>query len=283
MEARLMLRSLLFVPGNDRSKMVKASRVSADAVILDWEDGVLPLDKAGARRATLDFLQQESCQHLAFVRFNPVGTRAFDDDVQTLEEYVPAGIVLSKCRSAADVMQLAATLDEVDPTGNCSIYPLVESPQGLMNISLIAGGSSRVSTVAFGAEDFSAEMGILRTEDDIELLFARSALVTACRAVGKEAIDSPCLEFRSLTRLKASVRRARNLGFTGQLAIHPDQIATINQTFTPSEADLTQARQLVNSFDSASSGVVGVEGRMVDEAVVRRARRILAMADQLRK
>ena len=77
-------------------------------------------------------------------------------------------------------------------------------------------------------------MGIRRTEDDIELLFARSALVTACRAAGKEAIDSPCLEFRSLTRLNAAVRRARNLGFTGQLAIHPDQIATINQTFTPS-------------------------------------------------
>lgn len=277
-----MLRSLLFVPGNDRSKMAKASRVSADAVILDWEDGVLPVDKAGARRATVGFLRQESCQPLAFIRFNRVGTRAFDDDAKTLEEYVPDGIVLSKCRSAADVMQLAATLDEVDRNGNCSICPLVESAEGLMNVAAIAGGSSRISMVAFGAEDFSAEMGILRTEDEIELLFARSSLVTACRAAGKEAIDSPCLEFRSLTRLSGVVRRARNLGFSGQLAIHPDQIATINQTFMPSEAELTEARQLVNSFDSSFSGVVAVEGRMVDEAVVRRARRILAMAGQLK-
>ena len=82
MEARRMLRSLLFVPGNDRSKMVKASRVSADAVILDWEDAVLPADKAGAGATTMDFFRQESCRPLAFVRFNPVGTRAFDEDIQ---------------------------------------------------------------------------------------------------------------------------------------------------------------------------------------------------------
>ena len=105
MEARPMLRSLLFVPGNDRSKMVKASRVSADAVIFDWEDGVLPADKAGARRATLDFLQQESCQHLAFcvsIRLAPASSRMTS---RLLRSMYPAGIVLSKCRSAADVMQ----------------------------------------------------------------------------------------------------------------------------------------------------------------------------------
>ena len=123
--------------------------------------------------------------------------------------------------------------------GQCSIYPLVESPRGSdESYHQLLEDLHGFQWWHSGQKISRAEMGIRRTEDDIELLFARSALVTACRAAGKEAIDSPCLEFRSLTRLKHLSAEARNLGFTGQLAIHPDQIATINQMFTPSEARL---------------------------------------------
>lgn len=278
MEVHRMLRSLLFVPGNSPLKMAKAARLPADAIILDWEDAVLPSEKASARRSTIKFLLEENCRPLAFIRFNPAGSGAFEEDSKTLLEHVPQGIVLSKCRSAADVRRLADVLDDADPSGQCSICTLVESPEGLMNAASIARESSRVSTVAFGAEDFSAEMGIVRTADEIELLYARSTLVTACRAAGKEPIDSPFLEFRDLGQLRAAAQRARNLGFSGKLAIHPVQLRVLNQAFMPTEAELAQAREIVASFSSTGSGVTAVDGQMVDEAVVRRARRILEAA-----
>lgn len=278
MKAHRMLRSLLFVPGNSPLKMAKAARLPADAVILDWEDAVLHAEKASARRLTIDFLQQEECRPRVFIRFNPVGTAAFEEDAKTFREYVPHGIVLSKCRSAADVERLADALDDLDPGGRCSICPLIESPEGLMNAASIARKSSRISAVAFGAEDFSAEMGILRTADEIELLYARSALVTACRAAGKEPIDSPCLEFRDPIPLRSAAQRARNLGFSGKLAIHPDQVEVLNQAFMSTEAELAQARRIIDCFSAAGSGVAAVDGQMVDEAVLRRARQILDSA-----
>lgn len=255
--------------------MAKAIRLSADAVIIDWEDAVLPGDKAMARQSTAEFLERERYRPLVLIRFNPAGTLAFKDDSQFLREYVPDGIVLSKCRSATDVRFLHEILDDADRNGTCTICPLVESPEGLLNAAAIARESPRVSAVAFGAEDFSAEAGIRRTENEMELLFARSALVTACRAAGKEPIDSPCLEFRNLVEVQAAAQRACQLGFSGKLAIHPNQIEPLNEAFSPTEAELAHARKIVESFASAATGVTVIDGRMVDEAVVRRARRLL--------
>lgn len=278
MNAYSRIRSLLFVPGNSQSKMATACRIRADVLILDWEDAVLPADKASARRKTVEFLRQRSEGPLGFVRFNPAGTPAFEEDVKSLAEFIPAGIVLSKCQSAADVRQLAHALDRMDATSQCAICPLVESPKGLMDAMAIAAASPRVGSLAFGAEDFSAEMEIRRTEGEPELLYARSALVTACRAAGREAIDSPCLEFRDLARLETSAQRARNLGFSAKLAIHPDQIEAINRAFTPAPEEVARARVILDAFSSAGTGVITVEGHMVDEAVLKRARRILMAA-----
>lgn len=274
-----ILRSLLFVPGDSPSKMAKAAALPASALIIDWEDAVLPAGKGAARELTLDFLRRQSAALPVFVRYNRAGSAAFRADCETLREFVPDGVVLSKCRSADEVKQLAAALDQSDAQGCCLICPMVESPQGLLNASAIASAAARVAMVAFGAEDFSAEMRIMRTADEMELLYARSALVASCRAAGKEPIDSPCLEFRDLEQVKAAAGRARNLGFSGKLAIHPSQLAAINERFSPTAAEIEEARRVVELFGSPVSGVAAAGGQMVDEAVVRRARLILELAE----
>src|SRR6476661_5909947 len=115
MKMRPKLRSLLFVPGNSPSKMIKASRLSTDALIVDWEDAVLTADKHAARRSTLDFFRQQSLEPFGFIRYNPAGTPEFEEDIKTLKEFVPDGIVLSKCRNASDVAAFEDALTAADP------------------------------------------------------------------------------------------------------------------------------------------------------------------------
>jgi citrate lyase subunit beta/citryl-CoA lyase len=268
-------RSLLFVPADSQSKIVKAAQVAADVLILDWEDAVLSKDKASARVLTIDMLKHLTVHQSVFIRCNSVGSSAFEEDCRALQECVPDGIVLSKCCSAEDVHKLQDLLDAIDPRCQCQICPLVESPQGLLHADSIAGASKRVRMVAFGAEDFSAEMRIVQTPEELELLYARSAIVAACRARGREPIDSPCLELRQSERVRTTAQRARNMGFSGKLAIHPNQVPIINEVFSPSEAEVCEARRIVESMSAAPSGVVMVDGRMVDEAILRRARSIL--------
>ena len=152
-------------------------------------------------------------------------------------------------------------------------------PLALLNAFSIATASPRVAALLFGAEDFSAEMGILPSAGEIELLHARSSLVTQARAAGRDALDSPCLEFRDLRRIAAAARRARNLGFTGQMAIHPSQVKILNEIFSPSQLEFEKARAIIAAA-SPDAGVFSVEGSMVDEAVLKRARRVLRLASQ---
>jgi len=274
-----ILRSLLFVPADSESKLAKAREIPADALVLDWEDSVPPESRPAARKRTAEILRErkQSTQEI-LIRFSGVGTQSFQADCDAVANELPDGLMLSKCCSAEDVLGLAEFLKDRDPLGRCVIYPLIESPAGLLNAFAIAKSSERVAGLAFGAEDFSAETGLCRTGDEIELLYARSALVTAGRAAGREVYDSPFIEFQDQEKLRASARRARNLGFTGKLAIHPSQVAVLNVMFSPIEAEVERARRLLEAFSAANGGVVALEGQMVDEAVLRQARRILKLA-----
>jgi citrate lyase subunit beta/citryl-CoA lyase len=216
------------------------------------------------------------------LRLNPVFSSAFQEDCAILDQCTVDGIMLSKCRTADDVCRLEEVLKTVATLDNCRVYPLLESPEALLNAFSIAMVSPRVAALAFGAEDFAAEMGIVRTADEIELLYARSSLVAQARAAGRDALDSPCLEFRAPRRLAASARRARNLGFTGKLAIHPSQVRTLNKIFSPAERELKAARDIVAAA-SANPGAFSIDGSMVDEAVLKRARRVLGIAPSSRR
>jgi citrate lyase subunit beta / citryl-CoA lyase len=269
------LRSLLFVPGDDAKKLAKAPQLPADAIIIDWEDAVALEHKTKARTQTIEAgRQQTACQKVILVRINPVFSPEFPQDCEAIQQCAVDGIMLSKCRSAEDVQVLNSVLDRTDALRECSICPLIESPVGLMNSFSIVTSSDRVTMLAFGAEDFSAEMGIVRSETELELLYARSRLVTNARAGGRDAVDSPCTDLRDPERVRAAAHHARNLGFTGKLAIHPSQIEIINRAFAPSEQELDEARHAIAAA-SARTGAFALEGRMVDEPVLKRARQIL--------
>jgi citrate lyase subunit beta / citryl-CoA lyase len=270
------MRSFLFVPSDSEPKLSKAKQIAADALVLDWEDGVLPENKPSARRLSREFLLGRThSKPSILIRCNSVGSRNFAEDCMALDAIRPDGILLSKCQSAAEVLQLDEVLNKSDPANQVRVYPLIESPLGILNAFVVATCTTRVAGLSFGAEDFSAEMRISRTPGEIELLYARSALVTACHAAGCDAIDSPCLEWKDPDRLRAHVQAARNLGFTGKLAIHPAQVPMVNEVFSPSPSEVEHARRIVDAFSSSGSAVLAVNGTMVDEAVVRRARQIL--------
>jgi len=269
------LRSLLFVPGDDGGKLAKAVDVPADALLVDWEDSVASQNKAKARAQTIKLTQQGfSLQQAMFIRINPVCSSAFEGDCEAIGKCAVDGILLSKCASADDVRLLEQILNSVDMLKKCCIYPLIESPSALINASSIATASDRVAALAFGAEDFSTEMDIVRSEDEIELLYARSCLVTHSRAAGRDTLDSPCIDFHNPERLRAAGTRARRLGFTGKLAIHPSQVAILNEVFSPSEEELKRASRMIAAA-SPNTGVFSFDGRMVDEPILKQARKIL--------
>ena len=278
MQIEKSLRSLLFVPGDNHRKLLKSLQAGADALIVDWEDAVAPQNKAEARRLTVAFLRQPALlRPMMILRVNPASSAAFQDDCAVLSECSIEGVMLSKCESGAEVSQLEEALNCVPSLAECHIFPLLESALALINASSIAMASPRVAALVFGAEDFSAEMNIVRTAAEIELLYARSSLVTQARAAGRNAIDSPWLAFRQPRSVAASARRARNLGFTGQMAIHPSQVQILNDVFSPSERDVKEAQETIAAA-SSHEGAFSIKGSMVDEAVLRRARQILRFA-----
>ena len=212
-------RSMLFVPPADGSKIARASQSPADALILDWEDGTALGDKPAARRATLEYLSGTSASKPVWVRLNPAGTAAFQDDIETLRKTVPPGLVLAKCTSVAEVLDLLTLLDR-----QCRLMPLIESASGLLASAEIARCSPQIAALGFGAEDFTASINAIQGPDERELLFARSTIVVVSRAAGIEPIDSPCLDYKDPEAVTTSTRLARRLGFSGKMAIHPAQL-----------------------------------------------------------
>ena len=277
-------RCLLFVPGDSEAKLEKAAGLPADAIVIDWEDAVLPAHKTAARETTAASLRRRGpSEQAVIVRVNPVGSEDFRADCEALSglgpDTLPDGVMISKCASAEDVREAAAFLEQIDPSGGLGLCAVIESARGVVNAASIVAASDRVVAAAFGAEDFSAEIGIRRGPEDAELLYARSAVVTAARAADCEVYDSPSMDFRDLDKVKAAAERARNLGFSGQLAIHPAQIPIVHQAFDPSPEEIAAAKDLLGIFEREGRGVIGVNGRMVDEPILKRARRTLAQAE----
>lgn len=274
-----VLRSLLFVPGNSESKLERASRSSADAIVVDWEDSVLPSDRAAARRNTVAFAREYRRTAALFIRINGVDSPDFAADVQAIAGCIPDTVMLSKCETPEHLCAISAVLDASGLS--CGICPLIESAMGCLNVSAILGGASGVKFVAFGSEDFCADVEIHPTPGEPELLYARSALVTACRAYGVEPVDSPYLSYRDLEGLRAAALSAFRLGFSGKLAIHPMQVDTLNGVFSPSAEEVAEARRHIDALRESAAGVVGSRGTMIDNATLRRAQRIIDLNHDL--
>ncbi|RME51401.1 MAG: CoA ester lyase [Caldilineae bacterium] len=280
-------RSLLFMPGDSARKIEKATSLPADCIIADLEDGVALNRKQAARDtvveafSTLDFGPRER-----LIRINPVDSALWEEDLRQTIQVHPDGYVVPKVQYGDQVRTLSlmlAALEEAQgwPVGAIRLLLLVETALGVMNLAEIARADRRVTALLFGAEDLAGDMGARRTRDGWEILYARSALVTAAAAYGLQAIDTVFVDLTDLEGLAEECRFVRNLGYTGKLAIHPRQVEVINDAFTPSPEEVEAARRLIAAFEAhqaSGTGAFELDGRMVDMPMVRAARKVLAYA-----
>lgn len=285
-----MNRSYLFVPADSERKMKRAAQVGADALILDLEDSVAPDARPAAREMARDFLQD---RHDAWVRINPVDTDDAPVDLEVVVPSGPAGIVLPKPRSAGAVARLAAKLDKLEEAhglepGGISILPIcTESPEALFNLGSYVGEIPRLSGLTWGAEDLSAAIGATANRDEqgnwlppYEL--ARSLALLAAGAAQVAAIDTVYTDFRDIDGLATYAASARRDGFSGMLAIHPDQVDVINRAFVPTAAELERAERIVALFEeNPDAGTLGMDGQMIDRPHLVQAHRILQLAKRL--
>ncbi|HEV2359971.1 MAG TPA: CoA ester lyase [bacterium] len=286
-ETSWLLRSLLFVPGHRHEMIAKAAASGADAIIMDLEDGVAPAEKPAARRAVAAALDGPLPDRLVvFVRLNSTGSGRLDDDVREALRARADGVCLPKCESPADVRAVAARLLAAEdrlalPRGRLRMLALVETARGVIASAAIARESRRVYGLVFGAEDFTADTGMPRTREGTELAAARTAVSLAAHAAGVDAIDGIFADFRDADGLAHDTMEARRLGYTGKTLIHPAQIPPVHRMFAPGPDEITKARRIVEAFErgeTAGSGIVVVDGAMVDRPVVLRAQRVLALA-----
>lgn len=269
-----VFRSILFVPGDSPKKLSKALDLPADALIVDWEDAVAPDRKAAARLATSAAMPALlECGKTVFVRPNPVGTEWARADQEAIKECSPAGVVVAKCESASDVEYALEGLPE-----RMRAIALIESPLGVLRVAEVVERSQRVAGLMFGAEDYSARAGVHRSAGDPELAFARSSVVNAARALGREAFDSPTMEYLDLQVVREASQRARRFGFTGKAAIHPGQVPAINAAFMPTEEELEHARGVIERHREHGGGVYGADGSMEDMPIVLNALRLVDFA-----
>jgi citrate lyase subunit beta / citryl-CoA lyase len=273
-------RSLLFVPADDDRKMKRAMLCGADAVIFDLEDSISPEKKSRARSncTTNDFSTSDTTFRL--VRINPPGTEWFEDDLKALSEIRPDGVVLPKCETVDGVRAVANKCQAHHWTQSLGLYLTIESPLGLIRAEQIAAASDHVVAMAFGAEDFCAAMGIDRTSGEPELMPARCTIVTVAKAFDLAAIDSPTVVLDNVEDVRSDAVRARRSGFTGKFAIHPQQVPILNMAFNPSPEQVQLAREMLEKAEGRSA--FRWNGRMVDEAMLRRARQILEISKSLR-
>jgi len=275
------LRSVLFVPGTRPDRFQKAMTCGADAVVFDLEDSVDAARKADGRRAVADFLTTTSASRTArFVRVNAPRSAWQKDDLAWIGEVAGCieAVVLPKVEAAADIELVA----HAAPSGR--VIPLLETARGIVNAAAIAAARADVPALIFGAEDFTADLGIPRTTDGEELLLARSQIVLAAATTGAEALDAVFVDLTAPEDFRRDAVRARALGFRGKTAIHPDQIAAINEVFSPSADEVARARRLIDAdaaARAAGEGAFRFENRMVDAPVVTRARRVVALADAI--
>jgi citrate lyase subunit beta/citryl-CoA lyase len=261
-------RSWLFVPGDRPDRFAKAARAGADATILDLEDAVSDAAKTRARTAVAAWLSPE---HPAYVRINPPGTDAHDEDLAAVLRPGLAGLMVPKAEDPEGTRALALRL----PPG-VTLVPLVETALGVWNARRLAA-TPTVERLAFGSVDLQLDAGV--DGDDDALLYARSRLVLASRVARVSApVDGVTTTIADPARLVADVDRARRLGFAGKLCIHPDQVPAVNDGFAPTPRELTWARRVVSAAAATAHGALRIDGEMVDRPVLARAASILARA-----
>ena len=276
-------RSWLFVPADSERKIAKALDSEADAIIFDLEDSVAPSEKAQARDI-LKSLGSRGGGPAWWVRVNPLGSDYLKDDLEIFGKADVHGLVLPKAESGADITEIAHR------TGNIPIHAIVtETAASLFGLLSYRSPASPLTAMSWGAEDLSAALGATaKTDADGGLSFtyrmARSLCLAGAVAAGVQPVDGAFADFRDEDGLRAEAEAAAREGFTGKLAIHPDQVAVINAAFSPTSEDIANAGEIVAAFEAEpNAGVLSVGGKMVDRPHLLQAQRVLERAFQAKE
>ena len=280
-------RALLYMPGDDRRKIEKATTLGVDCICMDMEDGVAITRKTDARAVIadamkeLDFGSAERC-----IRINSVGSGFEKFDLAAAVATNPDAIVVPKVESAAQVRSISEYIEMYEvsgrmPVGTIRMLVGVETAKGILNLKEIAGADKRLEAVIFGAEDYAASIGATRTKQAIEVLYARSAVVTACAANELQAIDMVYIDFRDAEGLRLEAEEGARLGFSGKQIIHPNQVAAVQEAFTPSAEAIEYAQRVVRAFTASQKegkGAFALDGKMIDMPLLKNAQKVLDRA-----
>lgn len=281
-----MLRSLLFIPGNNPAMLQNADIHGADGIILDLEDAVAIDQKDAARLLVRNaILTLNYATPSLIIRVNPLETDFCRKDLETAVPLTPAFIMPTKVGSAEEVEQLGAMIAEIEeahglPVGFTSLMPLLETAKGIENAYAIAC-APRVRALLLGAEDYTADLHAIRSKESGEIAYARGRVLNAARAAGIEAIDTPFTDVNDPDGLRADAAHARALGFTGKASISPRHVEDINAAFSPSEAEVRYAQEVLLTIEEGrrlGKGAVSLRGKMIDKPIVDRAKQTLETA-----
>jgi citrate lyase subunit beta/citryl-CoA lyase len=287
----MRLRSLLFVPGDSEKKFAKASGIGADVLILDLEDSVAPSMKEAARAQVAALLDDRSQRDWSFfVRVNPFDTGMTFDDLAAVVKPGLDGLLIPKANGAADIARIGEELDRLEANagmeqGSVKIAVVAtETPLAMFNLGSYTPPHPRLVALTWGAEDLAAAIGATGNKEEDghwtdPYRLARSLCLYASASAGVAPVDTLYADFRNPEGLEADCRRARRDGFTGRIAIHPDQVAIINRCFSPSDEEIAEAQKIVDAFAAnPDAGTLGIDGKMVDIPHLKAARRTLASA-----
>jgi len=287
----MILRSFLFVPADSEKKLAKARTSAADALILDLEDSVAAENRPKAREMVREFLSERHAQSI-WVRINPLGSDDFIRDVEAMVACQPAGFVIPKpdgphVLNVIDAHILTRESLANLRAGGIKLLPVAtETPTAVLSLGDYRSPPPRLAALTWGAEDLAAVLGAAGNRDEngeflLTFKIVRTLCLMAAKAAGVEAIETLHANFRDTPGLERAARAAQREGFSGMLAIHPDQVETINAAFTPSAADVEHARRIVAAFD-AGAGVASLDGRMLDQPHLKLAQHILTLAERLK-
>ena len=274
-------RSFIFTPGLRPDMYPKALASGADIVCVELEDGIAPKDKAEAREKALALFEKPQADDGVerIVRINSMRERFGIEDVNAIlaSKTPPPALMMPKVRTPDEVTILDQLLTEAGH--ETRLHVIIETNEGLEAAFEIAKCSDRIDAMFFGGVDMAAE---LRCQNNYDaLVYARSRVVHASAAAGLDVIDVPYLDLDDPEGMRVEAERVRDLGFSGKGSVHPKQIAALNAVFTPSEAEITRARRIISEFEKANTGLVVIDGKLIEKPVLRDMYRIVAIADRM--
>ena len=274
-------RSFIFTPGLKPELFSKAVASGADMVCVELEDGIAPKDKALARKRALSIFKasQPDQEVECILRINSIREGFGINDIQAIlnTSFPPPAIMLPKVRTPDEVAIVDQLLTERGH--KCRLHVIIETNAALEAAFEIARSSNRIEALFFGGIDMVAELRCLNTWDN--LLYARSRVVHAAASAGLDVIDVPFLDLDDLKGMQIAAKQAKDLGFSGKGSVHPKQIKILNNIFTPTEDEIKRAKKIIKAFEEADTGLVVIDGKLIEKPVMREMYRIVSIARKI--